>query len=323
MKQIHLQEKEQFKILFKQEDIDRFEDRFIILELFLQTEQHLTLDQLSDYLKEKGHRFDHDFIRETMKLMCQFGFARKNRFENGTVRYEHRHLGQHHDHMICTKCGNIFEFENVQMEHLQDQIAASHGFHMLQHKMEIYGICGACLKDRIKEMPLRSAKQGERLEIRNFIGGAGARMRLMSMGLRIGDSLEVISNLSDGQMVVAVGTKRFVLGKGLSNKIRVRRIAEMQPTATPAASTSTTEMQEFTLPLPMSEMKEGQRGKISRVGGNGALRRRLLEMGLLKGADIYIEKYAPLKDPLELVVKGYHISLRVEEAAEILVDDVS
>jgi Fe2+ transport system protein FeoA len=72
----------------------------------------------------------------------------------------------------------------------------------------------------------------------------------------------------------------------------------------------------------LSEMKEGQTGVINRVGGNGVLRRRILEMGILKGSEIYIEKYAPLKDPLELIVKGYHLSLRVEEAAQITVDDV-
>jgi len=67
-------------------------------------------------------------------------------------------------------------------------------------------------------------------------------------------------------------------------------------------------------------MIEGQTGIIVHVGGNGALRRRVLEMGLTKGTEIYVEKYAPLKDPLELIIKGYHISLRVEEAANITVD---
>ena len=70
----------------------------------------------------------------------------------------------------------------------------------------------------------------------------------------------------------------------------------------------------------LSEMKEGQTGIIVRVGGNGVLRRRVLEMGLTRGTEIHVEKYAPLKDPLELIIKGYHISLRVEEAAEITVD---
>ncbi len=72
----------------------------------------------------------------------------------------------------------------------------------------------------------------------------------------------------------------------------------------------------------LSEMKQGQTGTILRVGGEGVLRRRILEMGILKGTEVYVEKYAPLKDPLELVLKGYHVSLRVEEAAKITVENV-
>jgi Fur family ferric uptake transcriptional regulator len=54
MKHIHSQEKEQFKKLFKQEGIDNFEDRFKVLEIFLQTENHLTATELSELLREKG-----------------------------------------------------------------------------------------------------------------------------------------------------------------------------------------------------------------------------------------------------------------------------
>lgn len=74
--------------------------------------------------------------------------------------------------------------------------------------------------------------------------------------------------------------------------------------------------------MVLSELKKGQSGKIAHVGGNSILRRRILEMGIVPGAEFYIEKYAPLKDPLELIVKGYHVSLRVEEAAHITVDHV-
>ena len=74
--------------------------------------------------------------------------------------------------------------------------------------------------------------------------------------------------------------------------------------------------------VPLSELKQSQQATVIKVGGNGALRRRILEMGILKGTDVYVEKYAPLKDPMELIVKGYHISLRVEEASRIIVDHV-
>ncbi|MBU0987775.1 MAG: ferrous iron transport protein A [Proteobacteria bacterium] len=74
--------------------------------------------------------------------------------------------------------------------------------------------------------------------------------------------------------------------------------------------------------MQLSQLKEKQTAVIVHVGGNGPLRRRIHEMGILKGTEVYVEKYAPLKDPIELIVKGYHVSLRVEEAAQITVDNV-
>ncbi|UCG05637.1 MAG: transcriptional repressor [Desulfobacterales bacterium] len=221
MKQIHLQEKEQFKKLFKQEHIDNFEDRFKILEVFLQTEKHVTVDELVQRLGQNGWDLDPQFVRETLKLLCRFGFAHRSQFDNGQVRYEHRHLGQHHDHMICTKCRKIFEFEEDQLEKLQIQIAAAYGFHMLQHRMEIYGICSNCLKSHIQLMPLAMAKPGEKLVLKDFNGGSNVRMRLLTMGLRLGDEIEVITNHNQGQIAVAVDFKRYVLGRGLAQKILV------------------------------------------------------------------------------------------------------
>jgi Fur family ferric uptake transcriptional regulator len=222
MKTLHTKEKEQFKKLFGQEGIDRFDDRLKVVEAFLQIEGHLTAVEVHRHLEGQGATLSPDFVRETLKLMCQLGFARRSRFGNGEVRYEHLHLGQHHDHMICTKCSRIYEFQNDQLEALQIQIAAARGFHLLQHRMELYGICAECLKERVDRMPLDMARPGERLTIIDFIGGAGARMRLMTMGLRVGDRIEVITNISEGQIAVALENRRLVLGRGLSQKIIVQ-----------------------------------------------------------------------------------------------------
>ena len=73
--------------------------------------------------------------------------------------------------------------------------------------------------------------------------------------------------------------------------------------------------------MNLSELKEGQTASVVRVGGDGPFRRRLLEMGFLRGTEVYVEKYAPLKDPIELILKGYHVSLRVNEAAHIQVEN--
>jgi Fe2+ transport system protein FeoA len=73
--------------------------------------------------------------------------------------------------------------------------------------------------------------------------------------------------------------------------------------------------------MNLSELREGQTASIVRIQGEGPFRRRLLEMGFLRGTEVYVEKYAPLKDPIELILKGYHVSLRVGEAAHIQVEN--
>ncbi len=221
MKHLHCQEKDQFRKLFHQESIDRFEDRFQVLEAFLNTEHHVTAGELHDILHTQGSDLSLDFVQDTLRLLCHFGFAQKNRFEDGYIRYEHKHIGQHHDHLICTKCGSIVEFEDPQLESLQAEIAARYGFLPLQHKTELYGLCSICRKERSDLIPLVLAKAGERLVIREFTGGAGAKVRLMSMGLRVGDELEVITNINKGQIALAIDCRRFVIGRGLAQKIFV------------------------------------------------------------------------------------------------------
>ena len=72
--------------------------------------------------------------------------------------------------------------------------------------------------------------------------------------------------------------------------------------------------------IPLSEFREGERGVITRLNGSGTFRKRLQEMGFIKGSEVFVEKYAPLRDPIELVIKGYHVSLRVEEASQIMME---
>ena len=64
-------------------------------------------------------------------------------------------------------------------------------------------------------------------------------------------------------------------------------------------------------------LRPGQRGTITRIGGTSALRRRFIEMGIVKGETILIERHAPLGDPVEYFIKGYHLALRKEEASYI------
>jgi len=72
-------------------------------------------------------------------------------------------------------------------------------------------------------------------------------------------------------------------------------------------------------PCPLSDLRPGQEAAVAKVVAKGAIRQRLLEMGFIKGARLRVEKLAPLGDPMELVIKGYHLSLRREESSCILV----
>jgi Fur family ferric uptake transcriptional regulator len=192
MERIHHQEKQQFRRLFEDEGIDRIKDRLAILGVFLGIERHISFQELIDALKDDGYSFEPDFVKKTLNLLCRYGFATKKKFEGRRALYEHRHLGFHHDHLICTKCGKIDEFESRQMEDLQVEIAALHGFHVLQHKMEIYGLCSECLEERVRLMPLSFAQEGELGIVKEFMGGAGAQLNGMRLALGRGIAKKIM-----------------------------------------------------------------------------------------------------------------------------------
>lgn len=214
-------EKGNFRSLIEDDDIGDVEERLNVIDAFLATEDHVSLEEMLELLKERGYDYDPAFVRQCMNRWVEHGFAQKKEFEGQPPRYEHRHLGRHHDHLICTKCGKIVEFRDEELEKLQVKIAAAQGFHMLQHKMEIYGLCPRCLSVRSPLLPLAMAKPGENVVIKDIMGGRHARSRLASMGLRRGDSLEIINNNGLGRLIVGHGSTRLAMGRGMAQKIMV------------------------------------------------------------------------------------------------------
>lgn len=73
----------------------------------------------------------------------------------------------------------------------------------------------------------------------------------------------------------------------------------------------------------LSDQSPGTKGKILRVDGRDAIHRRLLDMGVVSGTEFQVEKKAPLGDPIEIKIMGYHLSLRKYEAEKIMVENVS
>lgn len=214
-------EKTNFRSLIEADGKDRIQDRLNIIDVFLGTEDHITLEEMFRLLKEKGYDFEPVFVSQCINRMVDLGFAQKKQFEGQPIRYEHRHLGRHHDHLICTKCGEILEFTNEHIEKLQMEVVAQYGFHMLQHRMDIYGLCSRCLSQRRRLMPLAMAKPGEKLVVREIAAGRIGRARLASMGLRPGDVLEIISNPGEGRIILGHDFTRLAIGRGVAQKIMV------------------------------------------------------------------------------------------------------
>jgi Fur family ferric uptake transcriptional regulator len=116
--------------------------REAILDLFLETEEHLTSDEIHGRVAEVDPSVSLSTVYRTLKLFVEAGIASERRFHDGVTRFEVRQ--PHHDHLICLRCGKIVEFENDEIERLQVSIAAQHGFWLVSHRHDLYGECDAC-----------------------------------------------------------------------------------------------------------------------------------------------------------------------------------
>ncbi len=70
----------------------------------------------------------------------------------------------------------------------------------------------------------------------------------------------------------------------------------------------------------LKEVRIGETAKVSRINGEGAIKRRIMDMGITRGVEIYVRKVAPLGDPLEITVRGYELSIRKADATMIDVE---
>jgi len=218
----HDLERQQFREVLESINATRIPDRLKILDEFLSVELHITLHDMLEFIEAGGnHDFDLDFLAETMDMFCHCGFAQKNEFESQDTTYEHNHLGDHHDHFICTSCGLIREFRNNRLEGLQLEIASEYNFHPLQHKMEIYGLCEDCLAKREVNPPLQLAAVGEKVRIVEIIGSREMQARMAAMGLGPGTLLEIINNNPAGPVIVAAHDTRLALDLPMAQSILV------------------------------------------------------------------------------------------------------
>jgi len=119
-------------------------ERSAVLRAFLASERHITAEELYRKMKDEGSSIGLATIYRTLNLFCASGLAEQRQFGDGQARYELTYNVHHHDHLICKQCNRIIEFENSEIEALQEQVARAHNFTIFSHKLELYGTCGDC-----------------------------------------------------------------------------------------------------------------------------------------------------------------------------------
>ena len=130
----------------EEHNLKHTKQREAILDTFLQAKGHVTGEQLYQAVRNAHSNIGFTTVYRTMKLLCDAGLANERHFDDGITRYEIEH--EHHDHLVCTKCGKIIEFECQMIETTQMEIAERYEFRVLRHRHELYGHCADCRDDR-------------------------------------------------------------------------------------------------------------------------------------------------------------------------------
>ena len=115
--------------------------RKVIVEQFLKMDSHLDAEELHRLINREGHQIGLATIYRTLNLLTEAGLVEQKSFQDGRSVYEVQQPDGHHDHLICADCGTVFEFENSEIERLQERVAAEHGFRLKSHRLDLIGSC--------------------------------------------------------------------------------------------------------------------------------------------------------------------------------------
>jgi len=130
---------------FRQEVVQRglrfTHQRRAIAEALAAQTGHVSLDELLIAARREQDSIGYATVYRTVKLMVDAGLVHERRFGDGGGLYEVAHDEEHHDHLVCVRCGGITEFEEPRIEALQEAVAAANGFRVVSHHHVIYGVC--------------------------------------------------------------------------------------------------------------------------------------------------------------------------------------
>ena len=118
--------------------------RRAVLKAFTECENHVSAEELYNMVSLAESKIGLATVYRTLALLTESGLASELDFGDGQKRYEHRYMHSHHDHMICTECGKIIEFNHPLIEKFQEKVAADNKFIITSHKLDLLGLCNEC-----------------------------------------------------------------------------------------------------------------------------------------------------------------------------------
>ena len=133
---------ERFREFIRDRGLKTTRQRDDIARWFFSVKGHHNADEIYRQVQQESPGIGFSTVYRTMKLLCEAALVQERHFGDSEALYEN--VSSHHDHCICTSCGKIMEFENSQIEALQESVARQFGFELRSHKMELYGLCASC-----------------------------------------------------------------------------------------------------------------------------------------------------------------------------------
>lgn len=115
------------------------EQRRIIARVLSVAEDHPDVEEVYRRASEKDSNISIATVYRTMKLFEDAGIVERHDFGDGRSRYEEA-SDEHHDHIIDVKSGKVIEFQNAEIEALQEKVAREHGLKLVDHRLELYGV---------------------------------------------------------------------------------------------------------------------------------------------------------------------------------------
>lgn len=106
-------------------------------------EHHLSAEDIYRAILDTGEDFGLATVYRVLTQFEEAGLVKRHNFEGGQSVFELDH-GEHHDHLVCVKCGRVEEFVDPVIEQRQEEIAKNAGFSITDHSLNIYGICQSC-----------------------------------------------------------------------------------------------------------------------------------------------------------------------------------